>query len=242
MPNAVSLKPTERHEYGTDRIHAAGAHAHEACRHTSRRRDILPPMSNAVLVVVDIQTDFCAGGSLAVPDSDAIIPVVNSLMREFRKVVLTQDWHPPGHVSFASSHPGHHVFERISLPSGEQMLWPDHCVAGSPGAALHPALVVPAEAALIRKGIHRDLDAYSAFYEVDRRTPVGLEAMLRAWDAREILLVGLATDYCVLHTALDGRALGYEVTVIEAGCRGIDVDGSLAAAWEAMAKAGVCRG
>ena len=199
-------------------------------------------MSNAVLVIVDIQNDFCAGGRLAIPDAEAVLPVVNSLMREFRHVVLTQDWHPPDHVSFASSHPGRHVLDRIPLPSGEQVLWPDHCVAGSPGAAFHPALVLPADAAVIRKGIHRDLDAYSAFYEFDGTTSVGLEAILRAWNAREILLAGLATDYCVLHTALDGRALGYDVTVIEAGCRAIDHDGSLAAAWQAMERAGVRRG
>ncbi len=199
-------------------------------------------MSNAVLVVVDIQKDFCAGGRLAIPDAEAVIPVVNSLMRTFQKVVLTQDWHPPGHVSFASSHPGRHAFERISLPSGDQVLWPDHCVAGSLGAAFHQALVIPANAVVIRKGIHPDLDAYSAFYEVDRTTPVGLEAVLRACDAGEILLAGLATDYCVLQTALDGRSLGYEVTVIDAGCRGIDQGGTVAVAWEAMANAGVRRG
>ncbi len=196
---------------------------------------------NTVLVVVDVQNDFCAGGPLAVPEADAILPVVNGLMRDFRRVILTQDWHPPGHVSFASSHPGRQVFGRIMLPSGEQVLWPDHCVAGTPGAAFHPALEIPADAAVVRKGIHAAIDSYSAFFENDRRTPVGLHARLREADAGGIVLAGLATDYCVLQTALDARTLGYEVTVIESGCRGIDRDGSLAEAWHRMASAGVRR-
>lgn len=198
-------------------------------------------MSAVVLVVVDVQNDFCCGGALAVPDAAEVVPVVNDLMRDFRRVVLTQDWHPPGHVSFASSHPGERAFSRIPLPTGEQMLWPDHCVADTWGAALHPGLEVPAGAALVRKGVRATSDSYSAFFENDRRTPVGLDALLRAGGAREIVLAGLATDYCVLHTALDARALGYGVTVVESGCRGIDLDGSVAEAWLRMARAGVRR-
>ncbi len=127
---------------------------------------------NTVLVVVDVQNDFCGGGPLAVPDADAVLPVVNGLMREFRRVILTQDWHPPRHVSFASSHPGHQVFGRITLPYGEQVLWPDHCVEGTPGAAFHPRLEVPADALIVRKGIHRGIDSYSAFSPSSSRAAV----------------------------------------------------------------------
>jgi nicotinamidase/pyrazinamidase len=193
------------------------------------------------LVIIDVQHDFCSGGALAVPDADAILPAVNALMQTFRQVILTQDWHPPGHISFASSHPGHAAFSRVTLPCGEQDLWPDHCVSGTHGAALHAGLEIPAGAPVIRKGIRRDVDSYSAFFENDRRTPVGLDALLRAACVGEIVLAGLATDYCILHTALDARALGYEVTVAESGCRGVDRAGSLAAAWSRMTNAGVRR-
>ena len=196
-------------------------------------------MKTTALVLVDIQTDFCCGGALAVPDADAILPVVNGLMRGFRRIILTQDWHPPGHVSFASSHPGQRPFDHIALPYGDQILWPDHCVAGTPGAAFSPGLSLPPEATVLHKGIHARVDSYSAFLENDRRTPVGLDALLRETGVGEIVLAGLATDYCVLHTALDARTLGYEVTVVESGCRGIDAHGSLADAWEQMARAGV---
>jgi nicotinamidase-related amidase len=194
-----------------------------------------------VLVVIDVQNDFCSGGALAVPDADTIVPLVNGLIREFRRVIFTQDWHPPGHVSFASSHPGERVFDHIPLPSGEQVLWPDHCVEGTPGAEFHPGLDVPADATIVRKGVKRNIDSYSAFFENDRQTPVGLDALLRAGDVRDIMLAGLATDYCVLHTALDARALGYGVGVVEPACRGIDLAGSLADAWSRMTHAGVRR-
>lgn len=194
------------------------------------------------LVVVDIQNDFCSGGPLAVPDADAVIPVVNDLMREFCLVVFAQDWHPHGHVSFASSHPGHVPSSRVMLPSGEQVLWPDHCIANTPGAEFHAGLQIPSGSRVVRKGTHRTIDSYSAFLENDRRTPVGLDALLREARVGEIMLAGLATDFCVLHTALDARTLGYEVTVVEAACRGINTDGSLAAAWKQMANAGVRRG
>jgi nicotinamidase/pyrazinamidase len=194
-----------------------------------------------VLVVIDVQNDFCSGGALAVPDANAIVPLVNGLIRNFRRVIFTQDWHPSGHVSFASSHPGTRTFDRIPLPSGEQVLWPDHCVEETRGAAFHPGLDVPTDATIVRKGIRRNIDSYSAFFENDRQTPVGLDALLRASGVRDIMLAGLATDYCVLHTALDARALGYEVGVVEPACRGIDLAGSLADAWSRMTHAGVRR-
>ncbi len=196
-------------------------------------------MTTSVLVVLDVQRDFCAGGALEVPDAEEILPVVNGLVAAFERVIVTQDWHPRGHVSFASSHPGRRVGDRLSLTAGEQLLWPEHCVAGSAGAELHPALRVPPHAVVLRKGLRAEADAYSAFFENDGLAPVGLEALLRETDARAVVLAGLATDFCVLHTALDGRRLGYDVTVVEAGCRGIDLDGSLAAAWKQMRAAGV---
>lgn len=193
------------------------------------------------LLIIDVQNDFCSGGALAVPNAEEILPIINSLARDFPSVFFTQDWHPPGHVSFASSHPGRCPFTCMTLPCGEQMLWPDHCVENTLGAEFHPALQVPADARVVRKGIRRDIDSYSAFLENDRKTPVGLDALLREADVGEIVLAGLATDFCVLHTALDARALGYGVTVVESACRGIDADGSLAAAWRQMAEAGVRR-
>jgi nicotinamidase/pyrazinamidase len=195
----------------------------------------------SALVVVDIQNDFCPGGTLAVPDAEAILPVVNELIADFEHVVLTQDWHPPGHVSFASSHPGARPFDRIALPTAEQILWPDHCVTGTFGAEFHRELAVPARATIVRKGVRREIDSYSAFFENDATTPVGLDDVLRRLGVRAIVLAGLATDFCVLHTALDGRRLGYEVGVVEAGCRGIDSGGSLAAARARMDAAGVRR-
>lgn len=198
-------------------------------------------MNAQALVVVDIQKDFCNGGALAVPDAEAILPVVNELMQAHERVILTQDWHPAGHISFASSHPGQATFSQIELPYGEQVLWPDHCVAETDGAALHPGLAIPPDATAVRKGVHTTIDSYSAFFENDRQTPVGLDAILRSLSVKEIVLVGLATDYCVLNTAIDARSLGYDVTVIEAGCRGIDLNGSLADAWRRMERAGVQR-
>jgi len=194
------------------------------------------------LVIVDVQNDFSAGGALPVPDAESILPVVNGLIGSFRRVIASQDWHPPGHVSFASSHPGRHPSSAIWTPAGEQALWPDHCVQDTWGAQLHPLLHLPPDAAIIRKGVRPAVDSYSAFFENDATTPVGLDAVLRAWDVREIWLVGLATDVCVLHTALDARRLGYDTIVVESGCRGIDAHGSLAAAWERMERAGVRRG
>jgi nicotinamidase-related amidase len=204
-----------------------------------RRYDV--DVNTSVLVVIDFQNDFCSGGPLAVPDADAILPVVNGLAAEFERVIVTQDWHPPGHVSFVSSHPGRSAGDTITLPWGKQLLWPDHCIAGTAGAELHPGLVVPSDAVVLRKGVRVGCDAYSAFFENDGVTLVGLDRLLRAHAARGFVLVGLATDVCVLHTALDGRRLGYDVTVVESACRGIDVGGSLATAWDRMTAAGVRR-
>jgi nicotinamidase-related amidase len=196
---------------------------------------------HTALVIIDVQNDFCSAGRLAVPDADAVIPIINDLTGEFRQVFLTQDWHPRGHVSFASSHPGAVSFARIQLRSGEQVLWPDHCIANTPGADFHRGLRLPLGAPIIRKGTRSDIDSYSALFENDRTTPVGLDALLRQANVGEIMLAGLATDFCVLHTALDARKLGYEVTVIESACRGIDANGSLTAAWSRMDQAGVRR-
>lgn len=199
------------------------------------------PTENRVLLVVDIQNDFCPGGALAVTGGDEIVPIINKLSRRFAHVILTQDWHSEDHLSFASSHPGKKPLDRVLLPYGEQTLWPDHCVERTPGAEFHPRLE-PAHCELIvRKGYHRDIDSYSAFFENDRKTPTGLTGYLRERGLTRLFIVGLATDFCVAYTALDARRLGFEVTVIEAGCRGIDIGGSLAAAWRQMEEAGVIR-
>lgn len=196
---------------------------------------------NTALVIIDVQNDFCSGGALAVPNADSVIPVINRLMPSFRHVFLTQDWHPEGHVSFASSHPGHLPFNRMTLPYGEQILWPDHCVEGTRGAQFHPGLEIPSGSTVVRKGTCKDMDSYSAFLENDHTTLVGLDALLREANVRAIVLAGLATDFCVLYSALDARKLGYEVTVVETACRGIDTEGSLAAAWIRMTDVGVRR-
>jgi nicotinamidase/pyrazinamidase len=191
-----------------------------------------------VLVVIDVQNDFCPGGALAVADGDAVVPVVNRLARRFAHVLLTQDWHPRGHRSFASAHAGRKPFESARLPYGEQTLWPDHCVQGTAGAAFHPALDIPHAELVIRKGYRRDIDSYSAFFENDRVTPTGLAGYLRERALSHVYLCGLATDFCVNYSALDARAFGFDVTVIEAACRGIDLAGSLAAARVGMIGAG----
>jgi nicotinamidase/pyrazinamidase len=182
-----------------------------------------------VLLVVDIQNDFLPGGALAVPDGDAVIPVINRLVRRYVNVILTQDWHPPGHVSFASTH-GQAPFSTIELPYGRQILWPDHCVQGTRGAEFAAALDVPHAQAVIRKGHHAHTDSYSTFLEADRKTPTGLAGLLRERGFTTVHLAGLATDFCVVWSALDAKAAGFEVVVIEDACRAIDTDGSLAAA------------
>lgn len=192
-----------------------------------------------VLIIVDVQNDFCPGGALAVPDGDAIVPVVNRLAGEFSHIVLTQDWHPPEHASFAGAHPGRRPFETIALDYGPQTLWPDHCVQDTQGAAVHPGLEVPHAELVLRKGFRREIDSYSAFRENDRATPTGLAGYLRERGLDHITLCGLATDYCVLYSALDARAAGFTVEIAANACRGIDLDGSLARAVQAMANAGV---
>jgi nicotinamidase/pyrazinamidase len=194
-----------------------------------------------VLIVTDAQNDFCPGGALAVPQGDAIVPVVNRLARHFAHVLATQDWHPPGHLSFASSHEGRKPFERIDVDYGQQTLWPDHCVQGTLGADLHRDLDLGRVELVIRKGFRPEIDSYSAFYENDRRTPTGLAGYLRERQFRRVFLAGLATDYCVHYTALDGRREGFDVAVIEDACRAIDLDGSLARAFSEMNEAGVRR-
>ena len=194
-----------------------------------------------VLLVIDVQNDFCPGGALAVAEGDAVVPVINRLAARFAHVVLTQDWHPPGHSSFASSHPGSAPFGTIGMPYGQQTLWPDHCIQGTEGAAFHPQLKTDRAELVIRKGFRGGIDSYSAFYENDRRTPTGLAGYLRERGLRRIFLAGLATDFCVYYSAVDARRLGFEVVLIEAGCRAIDLAGSLAAALAEMATAGVHR-
>jgi nicotinamidase/pyrazinamidase len=194
-----------------------------------------------LLLVIDMQNDFCAGGALAVADADAVVPVINRLTARFNHVVLTQDWHPAGHSSFATSHPRSAPFQTIRMPYGEQTLWPDHCIQGTLGAAFHPRLVTERAELVIRKGFRREIDSYSAFYENDRHTPTGLAGYLRERGLRRIFLAGLATDYCVNFSAVDARRLGFDTVLIEAGCRAIDLAGSLDAAWAGMSTAGVQR-
>jgi nicotinamidase/pyrazinamidase len=182
-----------------------------------------------VLIVVDVQNDFCPGGALAVPHGDEVVPIVNRLGKEFRNVVLTQDWHPRAHLSFASSHPGKHPFETIAAFYGPQVLWPDHCVQETPGAAFHQALHIPHAALVIRKGTDRTIDSYSAFYENDRKTPTGLVGYLRERGLTHVYLAGLAFDFCVRYSAEDARREGFSVFVIADACRGIDVENSVAA-------------
>ena len=191
------------------------------------------------LLVVDIQHDFCPGGSLAVPGGDAIIPLVNDLMDVFEHVILTQDWHPPGHRSFASSHLGKQPYDTVALAYGEQILWPDHCVQGTEGARFHPALHQDRAELVLRKGFRRAIDSYSAFFENDQQTPTGLAGYLRERGIDTLYLTGLATDFCVKWSALDGKRLGFAVHVVEDAVRGIDTQGSLARAWEEMRDAGV---
>lgn len=191
------------------------------------------------LIVIDVQNDFCPGGALAVAGGDEILGRVNTLLEAFQVKVLTQDWHPAGHSSFASSHEGAASFSTTTMPYGAQVLWPDHCVIGSDGAAFHPGLNVDAADLILRKGFRPGIDSYSAFFENDRETSTGLDGYLRARGVARLTLVGLATDFCVQYSALDAARLGYEVTVLQEACRAIDMDGSLAAARDAMAKAGV---
>ena len=195
----------------------------------------------SALIVIDVQNDFCPGGALAVPEGDAIIPGINALMDAADAVVLTQDWHPNGHSSFASEHAGKDPYQTVEMPYGTQVLWPDHCVIGSEGAAFHGSLNADNANMVIRKGFRRQIDSYSAFFENDHETPTGLEGYLHTRGITELTLVGLATDFCVAYSAIDAAKLGFDVTVHEELCRAIDLDGSLDAAWAQMAQAGVKR-
>ena len=194
-----------------------------------------------VLIVVDVQNCFLPGGSLAVKEGDQVVPVINRLAKGFANVVLTQDWHTPGHVSFASTHDGKKPFEVIKLPYGDQVLWPDHCVQGTQGAAISADISIPQAELIVRKGYHKTIDSYSAFYEADHKTPTGLAGYLKQRKLSRVFVTGLATDFCVGWTAIDARRSGFETYVVEDACRGIDVQGSLAKSWAAMAKAGVRR-
>ncbi|MDP4034494.1 MAG: bifunctional nicotinamidase/pyrazinamidase [Pseudorhodobacter sp.] len=196
------------------------------------------PASEA-LIVIDVQNDFCPGGALAVAEGDAIIPRINALLGEFAVRVLTQDWHPANHASFASNHPGAAVFSMIEMPYGPQVLWPNHCVQGTAGAAFHAGLHTDAADLIVRKGFRSRIDSYSAFFENDRLTPTGLDGYLRDRGVATLTLVGLATDFCVAYSALDAARLGFSVMVLETACRAIDLDGSLAAARDRMIAAGV---
>jgi nicotinamidase/pyrazinamidase len=191
------------------------------------------------LLIIGVQNDFCPGGALAVPHGEEIVPAVNRLAAEFAHVILTQDWHPRSHASFASSHPGKRPFETIEVAYGQQILWPDHCMQGTPGAAFHPALEVPHAELVLRKGFRSAIDSYSAFLENDQRTPTGLVGYLRERGLERLTLCGLATDFCVLYSALDGRRAEFEVSIATAACRGIDLGGSLDRALASMREAGV---
>jgi nicotinamidase/pyrazinamidase len=199
------------------------------------------PRAGDALIVVDMQYDFMPGGALPVAEGDAIVPLVNRLAAKFATVVLTQDWHPPGHASFASSHAGVKPFETISLPYGDQVLWPDHCVQKSRGAELHHGLDIGHALLVLRKGANRAVDSYSAFVEADGVSKTGLAGFLRERGVDRVFLCGLATDYCVGFSALDARTGGFEAVVVEDACRAIDLAGSLAAAWSKMNQAGVAR-
>jgi nicotinamidase/pyrazinamidase len=192
------------------------------------------------LLVIDVQNDFVRGGALEVAGGDSIVPTVNRLIRAFSQVVVTQDWHPEGHVSFASSHGGAQALDVVKTPYGEQRLWPDHCVQGAPGAELHEALDIDAAFLILRKGVNAEVDSYSAFAEADRRT-TGLAALLKARGVRRVFACGLATDYCVAYSALDARAAGFDTFVVDDACRAIDANDSLEAAWAKMNAAGVWR-
>ncbi|GAW33779.1 nicotinamidase/pyrazinamidase [Roseovarius sp. A-2] len=193
----------------------------------------------SALIVIDMQYDFCPGGALAVPEGDSIVPGINALMPQFPAVILTQDWHPAGHSSFASSHDGKAPFDMVDMPYGPQVLWPDHCVQGSQGAAFHEGLDTHRADLIIRKGYNPAIDSYSAFFENDHATPTGLHGYLRTRGIDDLIMVGLATDFCVNFSAVDAARLGYRVTVRQDLVRGIDLDGSLATALAGMREAGV---
>ncbi|SDL01157.1 bifunctional nicotinamidase/pyrazinamidase [Aliiruegeria lutimaris] len=191
------------------------------------------------LIVIDVQNDFCPGGALAVPGGDEILPAINAMLPKYPVRVFTQDWHPADHSSFASQHGGKNPFELTEMPYGQQVLWPDHCVQGTEGAAFHAALQTDPADMILRKGFRREIDSYSAFFENDRTTPTGLDGYLRSRDVDSLVLAGLATDFCVSYSAIDAARLGFAVQVELAACRAIDLDGSLETALGGMKAAGV---
>jgi nicotinamidase/pyrazinamidase len=199
----------------------------------------IKPLDTDVFVVIDMQNCFIPGGSLAVKEGDVIVPLINKIAKSFKHVVLTQDWHTADHISFASQHAGKKPFEAIKVGYGTQVLWPDHCVQGTEGAALSKDLNIPHAELIIRKGYRKDVDSYSAFLEADKKTTTGLAGYLKARGFKRVFLAGLATDFCVAWSAVDARKQGFEAFVIDDACRGIDANGSLAAAWKDMTKAGV---
>jgi nicotinamidase/pyrazinamidase len=201
----------------------------------------LPDDPRAALLVIDMQYDFMPGGALAVAEGDALVPLINRLGARFRNVVITQDWHPAGHISFASSHAGKQPFDSITLPYGPQTLWPDHCVQASHGAALHADLYIPHAQLILRKGCNAGIDSYSAFVEADRTTQTGLAGYLKERGIDSVFVVGLALDFCVAWSALDARAAGFNTWVIGDACKAIDLNGSLAKAWQDLQAAGVTR-
>lgn len=204
----------------------------------------MPPNAfdlDSVLLVIDMQYDFMPGGALAVAEGDALVPLINRLGEHFKGVVVTQDWHPAGHISFVTSHPGHTPFESITLPYGPQTLWPEHCIQGSHGSRLHADLKLDHAQLIIRKGCNKHIDSYSAFLEADRVTPTGLTGYLKERGVQNVFVVGLALDFCVAWSALDARAAGFTTLVIEDACRAIDMHGSLEKAWQDMLAAGVTR-
>jgi len=205
------------------------------------RAGTIKPRADSALIVVDVQNCFIPGGTLPVKAGDEIVPIINSLATKFENVVITQDWHTPGHTSFASAHDGKKPFETIKLAYGTQVLWPDHCVQGTDDAALHKDLNIPQAELIIRKGYHKDVDSYSAFREADRKTETGLTGYLKARGIKTVYIVGLATDFCVAWTAMDARGAGFNAFVVEDACRGIDLNGSVAAAWKSMKAKGVKR-
>ena len=196
-------------------------------------------MSNTALIVIDVQNDFCPGGNLAVQDGHQVVDPINKMIAEFDHVILTQDWHPEGHLSFASQHDGKSPFEMTTMPYGDQTLWPDHCVQGSEGAEFHPELRWTIAEMIVRKGYRRDIDSYSAFFENDKKTPTGLSGCLKERGITTLTMAGLATDFCVAFSAIDAAQLGFDVEVVLPACRAIDLDGSLDAAMAAMLDAGV---
>lgn len=207
----------------------------------SSKQSLLVDSERCALLVIDVQNCFVPGGTLAVADGDAVVPLINQLGKVFSNVVLTQDWHPADHISFATQHQGKQPFETVELPYGTQVLWPAHGVQGTEDAALHPGLALPHAQLIIRKGYHRTIDSYSAFYEADQKTATGLAGYLQARGIDTVFLVGLATDFCVAWSAGDARKVGLTTYVIEDACRGIDLNGSLGVAWERMSAAGVKR-